>query len=220
MTDHSGIQHALGDAARSVLDGLLAELSAFGPNQHTRLLRLHTPLGPDVLLAERVQIHEGIGPGAALLPDTLDAPVGPHPAPSVEAPPTGQRIELLALSTRADLAPVDLLGHPVLLELLTAGPGGTLRPFHGHVTAFELLGADGGHARYRLRIEPWLAFLGHRTDAWVFQDMSVLDITEAVFADYAAQGKLVPAWRFDLADRSAYARRSLCVQFKIGRAHV
>lgn len=72
MTDHSGIQHALGDAARSVLDGLLAELSAFGPNQHTRLLRLHTPLGPDVLLAERVQIQEGIGPGAALLPDTLE----------------------------------------------------------------------------------------------------------------------------------------------------
>ncbi|WP_159099021.1 type VI secretion system Vgr family protein [Aquabacterium olei] len=213
MTDHSGIQHALGDAARSVLDGLLAELSAFGPSQHTRLLRLHTPLGPDVLLAERVQIHEGMGPGAALLPDTLDHSVDLHPAQPVEPPPTGQRTELLALSTRADLAPEDLLGHPILLELLTAGPGGALRPFHGHVTAFELLGADGGHARYRLRIEPWLAFLGHRTDAWVFQDMSVLDITEAVFADYAAQGKLMPAWRFDLADRSVYARRSLCVQF-------
>ena len=217
MTDHSGIQHALGDAARRALGGLLAELSAFGPNQHTRLLRLHTPLGPEALLAERVRIHEGIGPGAALLPDTLDHAPTSHRAGTsgighqAEVPPqTGQCIDLLALSTQADLAPVDLLGQPVLLEMLTAD---TLRPFHGHVTAFELLGADGGYARYRLRIEPWLAFLGHRTDAWVFQDMSVLDITEAVLADYAAQGTLMPAWRFDLADRSVYARRSLCVQF-------
>lgn len=203
MTDFSGIQQALGDAARSVLDGLLAELGSLGPNQHTRLLRLHTPLGPDVLLAERAEMTEAVGPGAGLLPSRSQA----------RGPATGYAIDLLALSTWADLAPVNLIGQPVLLELLTAHSRSALRPFHGHVTAFELLGADGGYARYRLTIEPWLAFLGHRTDAWVFQDVSVLDITEAVFADYAAQGKLLPQWRFELANRAAYARRSLCVQF-------
>jgi type VI secretion system secreted protein VgrG len=194
MTDLSGIQHALEDAARNALDGLLAELGSLGPNQHTRLLRLHTPLGRDMLLAERARITEGIAPFAT----------------DVTA---GFAIDLLALSLHASLPPASLIGQPVLLELLTANSRTTLRPFHGHVTAFELLGSDGGYARYRLTIEPWLAFLGHRTDAWVFQDMSVLDITEAVFADYAAQGRLMPQWRFELGDRSVYAKRSLCVQF-------
>jgi type VI secretion system secreted protein VgrG len=40
-----------------------------------------------------------------------------------------------------------------------------------------------------------------------------LDITEAVFADYQAQGRLMPQWRIDVADREAFARRSLCTQF-------
>jgi type VI secretion system secreted protein VgrG len=40
-----------------------------------------------------------------------------------------------------------------------------------------------------------------------------LDITEAVFADYQGQGRLMPQWRIDVADREAFARRSLCTQF-------
>jgi len=55
MTDHSGIQHALGDAARRALGGLLAELSAFGPNQHTRLLRSPTAHRE----AETAKAHRG-----------------------------------------------------------------------------------------------------------------------------------------------------------------
>ncbi|MEY2842163.1 MAG: hypothetical protein RI920_200, partial [Pseudomonadota bacterium] len=125
----------------------------------------------------------------------------------------GYAIDLLALSPRADIQPTELLGQPVLLELLTAHSRDELRPFHGHVTAVQLMGADGGLARYRLRIEPWVALLAQRTDAWVFQDMDVIDITEAVFADYQNQGALQPAWRIDVADRSAFARRSLCCQF-------
>ncbi len=207
MTDLAGIQHALGDAASS-LSGL-AGLLPGGLNQHTRLLRLHTPLGAQALLAERVTIEEGVVPA---------------PAP---ASPAGCHIELLALSTRSDLSAADLLGQPVLLELLTSGgllgavtsgvassvTDGDWRPFHGHVTRFARIGSDGGLTRYRLHIEPWLSFLGHRTDAWTFQDMSVLDITEAVFADHQAQGALQPAWRIDVADREAFPRRSLCTQF-------
>jgi type VI secretion system secreted protein VgrG len=67
-------------------------------------------------------------------------------------------------------------------------------------------------ARYRLVIEPWLSFLAQRQDSWVFQGQSVKDIIEEVFADYQAQGKLAPAYRWSLADEAVYAERSLCIQ--------
>lgn len=207
MTDLAGIQHALGDAISATSATPL--LRPGGPKQRTRLLRLHTRLGADVLLAERVHIQEGMVPAA----------------------PAACHIDLLALSTRHDLSAADLLGQPVLLELLTSGNvfhdlsealhgaaahahgPGDWRPFHGHVTRFTRLGSDGSLTRYRLHIEPWLSFLAHRTDAWAFQDMSVLDITEAIFTDHQAQGALQPAWRIDVADRDAFARRALCTQF-------
>ncbi|WP_234420879.1 type VI secretion system Vgr family protein, partial [Xanthomonas fragariae] len=69
-------------------------------------------------------------------------------------------------------------------------------------------------ARYRLRIEPWLALLGQRVDSYVFQNMSVVEIAESVFADYVEQGALAPAWRWELSDRSVYARRSLTTQYE------
>ena len=47
-----------------------------------------------------------------------------------------------------------LIGQPALLELLTSQSRTALRPFHGHITRAELLGSDGGLARYRLVIEP------------------------------------------------------------------
>lgn len=184
MTDLSGLPHALEDT--------LARLGLGERDQHTRLLRLHTPLGPDALLAERVTVHEGLAPCA-------DAPLQ-----------AACHIELLALSPRTDLRPTDLLGQPVLLELQTAH---AWRPFHGHVSHLACLGSDGGLARWHLHIDPWLHWLSHRSDAWVFQDMDVLGITEAVFADHQAQGALQPAWRIDVADRSALPRRSLCTQF-------
>jgi type VI secretion system secreted protein VgrG len=86
-------------------------------------------------------------------------------------------------------------------------------PFHGHVTEAALEGSDGGLARYRLVIEPWLSVLGHRIDAFVFQRKTVVQIVEAVFADYANQGKLAPAWRWDLADAAVYPERSLTIQY-------
>lgn len=191
MTDLAGIQHALDDASKRLVDAASQWLGGIG--QHTRLLRLHTVLGPDVLLPERVTVHEGLVP-------TTDV-----------ALQAACHIELTALSTRHDLAPEALLGQPALLELQTTQHW---RPFHGHISHVACLGADGGLVRWRLHIDPWLHWLAHRSDAWVFQDMDVLDITEAVFADHVGQGALQPAWRIDVADRSALPRRSLCTQFQ------
>lgn len=164
-----------------------------GYTQHDRLLRLSTPLGPEVLLAERVQIDESIGPAGA---------------------GCGFELQLTALSADAHLHLKQLIGQPVLLELLTQASRSALRPFHGHVADAALLGADGGLARYRLVVRPWLAFLGWRQDSRVFQDLSVIDIIEQVFGAYQAQGRLAPAWRWDLADPQAYPRRSLCIQYQ------
>jgi hypothetical protein len=40
-----------------------------------------------------------------------------------------------------------------------------------------------------------------------------MQIIDEVFADYQAQGKLMPAWRWELADASVYPQRSLCLQY-------
>ncbi|QDI03833.1 type VI secretion system tip protein VgrG [Xanthomonas cerealis pv. cerealis] len=167
---------------------VLSALSA-APRQQERLLRLHTALGPDVLVAETMDGRESVDGG-------------------------GFRFDVCALSANAGLPLDDLLGQPVLLELLTAESSTALRPFHGHVTAFERLGSNGGLARYRLVVEPWLALLAQRVDSYVFQDMSVVEIAESVFADYAEQGALAPAWRWELSDRSTYAKRSLTTQYE------
>jgi type VI secretion system secreted protein VgrG len=186
----------------SIYQQLLAALSG-APTQHNRLLKLHTPLGTDVLLAERVQVVEAVGP-APVQPDldSLDA-----------APACGLRVEVHALCADTHLELKSLMGQPVLVELLTQLSRSDLRPFHGHVTSVALLGSDGGLARYRLVLEPWLSFLAQRVDSWVFQGQSVLSIIEEVFGDYRG-GALAPAWRFDLADASVYPTRSLCVQYQ------
>ncbi|QIO89981.1 hypothetical protein G9274_003666 [Stenotrophomonas rhizophila] len=117
-------------------------------------------------------------------------------------------LDVLVLSLEADLPLEQLYGTPALLQMQTTGAP---RAFHGHVTAVERLGSNGGLARYRLRLQPWLAFLAQRVDSYVFHDRSVVEIVEDIFADYIG---LVPAWRWALADRSQYARRSLTTQYQ------
>ncbi|SFU83946.1 type VI secretion system Vgr family protein [Pseudoduganella namucuonensis] len=153
--------------------------------QHSRLLRLTTPLGADELLAECVRGEEALG--------------------------RGFRFDVAALSLRADVRLRSLLGQPALLALQT--PSGE-RHFHGHVTAAEMLGANGGMARYKLTLEPWTAFLARTRDSRIFQDMTVFDILDAVFGAWQGQGKLAPAWRYDLRDRAVYPRRSLTTQYQ------
>ena len=166
-------------------DALRALLATY--TQDTRFLRLHTPLGADVLLVESLTAREAID--------------------------ECYRLELTVLSTDAHLELKRLIGQPILLQLLTQHSRTDLRPFHGHVTAFEQLGSDGGFARFKVVIQPWLVLLQKRQDSFVFQDMSIIEIIESVFADYANQGKLIPAWRFDLLDANLYTKRSLTIQY-------
>ena len=156
--------------------------------QDTRLLRLTTPQGAAQLLVECVRGQEAIGQ-----PFSFD---------------------ISTLSTDAAIPLKSLLGQPALLELVTAGGPATLRPFHGHITAIELSASNGGLARYAVRLEPWTAFLAHNRDSRIFQDLSVCDILDAVLGSWQGQGTLVPEWRFELADRGIYPKRSLCTQYQ------
>jgi uncharacterized protein involved in type VI secretion and phage assembly len=151
----------------------------------SRLLRLHTRLGPDRLLAESIRGEEAIGEGYAFT--------------------------ITALSLDAGISLRALIGQPALLELLTVDAGRP-RAFHGYLTVAELNGANGGMARYTLSLQPWSTFLAHTRDSRIFQDMSVPDIVDTVLKAWQGRGRLVPDWRFDLADPGSYPKRSLATQ--------
>ena len=174
----------------SMLESLLG-LAGWG--QNARLLTLTTPGVANMLLAESARIVEALGPR-------------PEHA--------GFRIDLTVLSPNAHQSLTALLGQPVRLDLQTSGLRQLPRPFHGHITEIVRLGANGGFARYRLVIEPWLAFLGHNCDSYLFQEKSVIEIVDELLGDWKSQGKLAPEWRWDLADVSAYPKRGLTVQYQ------
>lgn len=159
-----------------------------GHTQDTRLLRLTTSLGRDALIVESITGTEGIS-------QTF-------------------RFEIIALSCDAAINGAKLLGQPALLEMLTQHSRGEPRPVHGHITAFDSLSSDGGFTRYRIRVEPWIAFLRHRYDCFVWQDKSTLDIVSEIFSDYQGQGALAADWRLALSDRSQYMPREVCTQFE------
>lgn len=157
--------------------------------QANRLLDLETPLGANTLLAETLQGVEMLSGGAS-------------------------RLEVSALALDAHIPLASLLGKPVTLTLRTALGEDAPRVWNGHVTEARFEGANGGLARYRLIVEPWLAFLRERRDSFVFQDMSVFEIVDSVFGDYNGQGGLAPQWRWEVKDRAVYAKRSLTIQYR------
>ncbi|MTV54953.1 type VI secretion system Vgr family protein [Pseudoduganella buxea] len=167
---------------------LLRQLSSSDLSQRDSLLRLATPLGQDALLVECVRGEEGLSHGFSFA--------------------------ISALSVDANLSLKSLIGQPALLQLMTAHSRDVLRPFHGHVTAVEHSGSDGGLARYRLTLEPWTRFASLGRDSRVFQHMTVFDIIDAVFREYQSKGRLAPEWRFDIVDRDVYPVRSLTTQYQ------
>ena len=125
-------------------------------NQHARLLELKTALPDAALIVERFSGREAVSESF--------------------------RFDIDCVSTNAyfDLRP--LIGEEITLHLLQAD--GSKRAWHGYVTQAMQLGADGGLARYRLVMEPFLAFLAQRRDCYLFQSKTVIDIVGQILADY------------------------------------
>lgn len=110
-----------------------------------------------------------------------------------------------ALSTSTDLDLEQFLGEELTVTLLQ--PDGSRRAWHGLCTEAAWLGADGGVARYRLRLEPALALLRLRRDSYIYQDKNAQDIVTELLADY-------PQVRFAFDVTQALAPRPICTQYR------
>lgn len=147
--------------------------------QQGRMLQISTALPWLALLPERLTLHEALGQPFELAVDCI--------------------------STSAYFELKRLIGEQMSLRLLQ--PDGSYKPWHGYVFEAAQLGADGGLARYRLVMRPWLSFLKARRDCFVYQDMDARAICESVFADYPQAN-----FRFEVTE--TLRQRSLCVQYR------
>ncbi|AJX30640.1 type VI secretion system Vgr family protein [Burkholderia oklahomensis] len=157
-----------------------------GWSQHDRFLWVTTPLGANAIVAESLHGWEALDHG-------------------------GFRFQLTALTENPSLPLAQLIGAPILIEWQAAEGRDARRPFHGHVIAAELIGYNGGLARVRLVVEPWLSLLRQRVDSYNHQNASIVEITEQIFRRHT-RGAIAPAWRWALADATRYPRRSLTAQ--------
>jgi type VI secretion system secreted protein VgrG len=110
-----------------------------------------------------------------------------------------------ALSVSTDLELSMFIGEELTIGLLQ--PDGSTRAWHGLCTQAAWLGADGGVARYRLRLEPALVLLRERRDSYIFQDKNALEIVTELLADY-------PQLRFEFDVTQELAQREICTQYR------
>jgi type VI secretion system secreted protein VgrG len=175
----SGILDAVSDAAASGALKSIASRLDFAAllDQRARMLKLSCALPELALIPERLVLREAVGQPFEMVLDCLS---------------TSRHFELK-----------QLIGEQLTVSLLQSN--GAYAPWHGYVFEAAQLGADGGLARYRLVMRPWLSFLVERTDSFVYQDQSAAQIIEAVFADHASAN-------FELHIAQPLRQRSLCVQ--------
>ena len=147
--------------------------------QHTRQITIETALTTDNLVVERFTARESVS------------------APFV--------LHIDCLSPSAHLNTAKLATEEITLRLML--PDGNRRAWHGYVVACAALGGDGGLARYRLTVGSWFDRLRTRSDCFVFQDKTALEIIEDVLADY-------PLAHYRLAVGQPCAKRSSCSQYR------
>ncbi|WP_297576903.1 type VI secretion system Vgr family protein, partial [uncultured Deefgea sp.] len=106
-----------------------------------------------------------------------------------------------------------LLGLPVVVEIRDANGGAVARC--GVVSQAQLLGSDGGFAKYGLKIEPPFALLRHRRTSRVFQDISVPDIIKQVIGEHQAANSVFAAVQtLDFKLSGQHPPRSYCLQYR------
>ena len=126
-------------------------------------------------------------------------------------------LELSTLSTDARLDIHAMLGQKVTLQ--TALADGSLSPRSGVVTHASAEESDGGFARYRLTVRPWIALLAHTRRSQVWQEKTLIEIVESVFARYSRLAQW--RWADDVAAHLAQSpfngsgqARSYTVQYR------
>ncbi|WP_265920858.1 type VI secretion system Vgr family protein [Cupriavidus nantongensis] len=147
--------------------------------QRTRQITLETALTADDLVVERFVAQEGVC--------------------------TPFRLQIDCLSPSAHLDTARLATEEITLRLMLAD--GSRRAWHGYVQACAAIGGDGGLARYRLTVGTWFDQLRARTDCYVYQDKTALEVIEDVLADY-------PLARYRMAVSQPLRKRSVCCQYR------
>uniref|UniRef100_UPI0037C19717 type VI secretion system Vgr family protein n=1 Tax=Ideonella sp. TaxID=1929293 RepID=UPI0037C19717 len=125
------------------------------------------------------------------------------------------RLDVGCVAADAALALDDVLGQPV--SLLTRLADGGEHQHTGLLLGLHYGDTDGTLARYRLQLGPWLSLLAHTQRSQVWQERSVVDILDSVFAHYpAAAWRWAPCVAPHLAQspQGADGLRSLCTQYR------
>lgn len=127
--------------------------------QGSRLIRLHTPLGADRLVATVLTGEEGL------------------------SFPFRFRVEAFSVGAPIDLGA--LAGQPAVVSL-RGGAGGDDRHFHGYIADAAYRGREFAADRfhYELDLVPWLWFLSRRSDSRIFQGQTSIQIAETIFREH------------------------------------
>ena len=119
--------------------------------------------------------------------------------------------DVFALSTRSKIAHASLLGQDACLQISLAD--GTRVCYSGYLSRIATLGSDGGLSRYRLRLSPWIWLLIQTRNSRAWQDKSVIEIIDSVFAQYQPHAQWVWSGDVNFFMRDAVAR-SYCCQYR------
>ena len=124
-------------------------------NQASRLAKITSPLGPDVLLLNEMGGGEELGRLFSY------------------------ELQLNSLDANIDLN--QLLGKPMSIGLQLADGGE--RYFHGIVARCSQNIDQGQFASYQVTLRPWLWLLSRTSDCRIFQNLSIPQIIKQVFRD-------------------------------------
>ncbi|TWI56784.1 type VI secretion system secreted protein VgrG [Pseudomonas duriflava] len=120
------------------------------------------------------------------------------------------RFDIELVSERPSLDLGSLLHKPAYFAFGPAGCG-----VHGLVYRAEQGDSGKRLTRYRLSLVPQLAYLAHRTNQRIFQQLSVTKIIESIFKEH---GLFEGAYRFQLG-KTVYPPRDYCVQYDESDLH-
>jgi type VI secretion system secreted protein VgrG len=114
------------------------------------------------------------------------------------------RVDLVSSNTA--VVAKDLVGKGITIGV-ASGLDASYRPFHGLVRRLVVGGLLDGARTYSVDLVPWLWFLTRTADCRIYQNMSAVDIIEAVFAEFGFSD-----YRSKLT--GTYAKREFCVQYR------
>ncbi len=152
--------------------------------QDGRMVRVHTPLAPDTLLLQSFSGQEGV---SELF-----------------------QFELRMVSQNRAISFDALVGKNATVQLMLAD--GQNRFINGVVASFTQAGftptgTAQGFAHYRATLVPWLWLLTRTSDCRIFQQMSVPDIIEKLFAERNFKD-------YSLRLHGSFQPREYCVQYR------